>query len=179
MKTAFLILALTYGTISIAELGAALYVKGEVVNMRERPSTSAAVVAKLNRGHKLIEIQRKGDWIEVGAEGTGGKTGWIYSSLISSSPVAKTRADPVYPPFQKFMSQYYKRLNKGLFTGAEYKGDGIINVGVNAAWLSVSRGDKRWSMNILLEAWSKCESGVVSINMVSPLGKIVMSNTKR
>jgi hypothetical protein len=179
MKSIFGLLSLSLAIFAYAETGDYLYVKGDVVNMRSEPSTESNVIVKLRRGHRLIEIQKKGKWIEVGADSTGGKTGWIYASLTSTTPLHGKPDAIGYPPFSKFVDTYYNRLNKGLFTKAEYKGDGIINIHVNYKWMSVSREDKTWSMNVLLDAWSKCDRGVVSINMVSPSGKFVMSNIKR
>ena len=79
----------------LAAPGDYLYVQAEVVNMREGPSTKHPVVLMLLEGHKLLELQRQGEWVEVDTGRTGGKTGWIHSSFIGKEPtdgVTRTRA---------------------------------------------------------------------------------------
>jgi len=63
-----------------------VYVTGSVVNIREGPSTRFPVVAKVNRGRKLVELTREKDWVKIDLEETNGKTAWIHASLVSPEP---------------------------------------------------------------------------------------------
>lgn len=50
------------------------------INMRAEPSTTAAIVANVERGVVLTRITTKGDWVKVKhAQGT---EGWISKSLL-------------------------------------------------------------------------------------------------
>jgi len=95
MKYIFIFLVCMLAANVFAAPGDILHVQVEVVNMREGPSTKDPVVLMLLEGHKLLELQRIGEWIEVDAGRTGGKTGWIHSSFIgkeSTDGVTRTRA---------------------------------------------------------------------------------------
>ncbi len=64
-----------------------IYVTGSVVNVREGPSTGFPVVTKLKKGHKLVELSRDGDWVNITLEGT--MNAWIHASLVSAEPQAE------------------------------------------------------------------------------------------
>ncbi|MFQ5756551.1 MAG: SH3 domain-containing protein [Acidiferrobacterales bacterium] len=66
-----------------------IYVTGSVVNVREGPSTGFSVVTKLKKGHKLVELSREGDWVNIALEETIAKTAWIHASLVSAEPQAE------------------------------------------------------------------------------------------
>ena len=66
-----------------------IYVTGSVVNVREGPSTGFPVVTKLKKGHKLVELSREGDWVNIALEETIAKTAWIHASLVSAEPQAE------------------------------------------------------------------------------------------
>jgi uncharacterized protein YgiM (DUF1202 family) len=51
------------------------------VNLREGPSSSAAVLGVVAKGAKLPVLDRKRGWVQV-TDPAGGKTGWIYSGLL-------------------------------------------------------------------------------------------------
>ncbi len=58
-----------------------LTVSGVVVNLRKGPGTSFSIVAQVERGDKLYEFARDGQWINVEST-TSGVSGWIYRSLV-------------------------------------------------------------------------------------------------
>jgi len=93
MKYIFIFLVCMLADNVFATPGDILYVHVEVVNMREGPSTKDPVVLMLLKGHKLLEFQRIGEWVEVEAGRTSGKTGWIHSSFIGKELIGgETRA---------------------------------------------------------------------------------------
>ncbi len=58
-----------------------LVVAAEFVNLRSEPSTSAPVVARLERGTPLIASERRHNWIRA-ASADGRSEGWIHRSLL-------------------------------------------------------------------------------------------------
>lgn len=65
---------------------ATLLVREAVVNLRQGPGTTFAIVTQVERGELLIEFARDGQWVNVEAAATGA-TGWIYGRLVS--PVSR------------------------------------------------------------------------------------------
>lgn len=102
MFTKFLSAILIVAGVSLpafAAPGDALYVKGSIVNIRSGSGTDTDIVAKLNSGHKLIEIARSGDWINVSFSKAGDKSGWIRQDLVADAPTpARSSTQPVTPP---------------------------------------------------------------------------------
>jgi TPR repeat protein len=64
-------------------LGELLEVSVAKANVRSGPGTDHAILVTLKEGHRLIELDRRGNWIEVGITGRG-EIGWIYHSLVRS-----------------------------------------------------------------------------------------------
>lgn len=52
----------------------------ESINMRSEPSTTATIVAKIERGVVLTRISTKGDWVQV--KHAKGTQGWISRTLL-------------------------------------------------------------------------------------------------
>lgn len=74
--------------------GQILYVQPEITNVRGAPSTSARVVMRLERGHKLMEFERRGKWIRVLIAGTLGNEGWVHGALVATRPLGDTSPSP-------------------------------------------------------------------------------------
>ena len=60
------------------------YVTAEVLNVRENPSVSAAIVAKAKRGTEFVPSFQSGDWF--GVPMSDGSTGWIHTNFVAQSP---------------------------------------------------------------------------------------------
>jgi SH3-like domain-containing protein len=61
-----------------------LSVAAEFGNLRAEPSTSAPIVARLERGTQVVATERRSNWVR--AASTDGLTvGWIHSSLLRDS----------------------------------------------------------------------------------------------
>ena len=87
------------GGIGARAAGEVLYVKGNNVNIRSGPGTDTNVVTKLNQGHKLTVVGRKGRWYRIRIDGAAQETGWIRDDLISATPLREREATPkVKPP---------------------------------------------------------------------------------
>ncbi len=164
--------------------GDILYVHGDVVKMRAGPSTSYGIVLNLPKGHKLVEFQRKGEWVEVGADRTGGKSGWIHSSLIGKESLGGPTKAPADPKFKKFKDAF-NELNTSVkrktsitfFTKAENLGDGIVQVTATDIWLSAPQSDRESNLHTIFQLWDAAEdSGLpIAVYVVDKYGNQRMS----
>ncbi len=87
-----LLLLLTLGSASNAAPGDVLYVQASAVNVRQFPSLEAEVLTRLNRGSKVVEVRREGDWIRVRNDQPNGAEGYVHGSLLRSAPPSDDRA---------------------------------------------------------------------------------------
>lgn len=62
-----------------------LVVLKDMVNVRQRPDVDSAVLVRLNKGQRVEEIQKKGDWYEVQPLGITQVSGWIFNTLVGSA----------------------------------------------------------------------------------------------
>jgi len=115
--------------------GDILYIRGDVVNMRQGPSTKHRIVRQLPAGHKLVEIQRKGEWINVDTDGTGGHSGWVHASLVGPQLQVEATKAPGNAKFEAFKAAFNKAAARAeektgmkLFTKTEDLGGGIVQV---------------------------------------------------
>ena len=70
--------------------GETLEVQVDGLLVRDSPAQNAPVVMTLERGRKLKELRRQGNWIKVIIYGTTGRDGWVQAAevrpLVSDSP---------------------------------------------------------------------------------------------
>ena len=71
---------------SFAASGDTLYINRHTVNVRSGPSLKTTILRHLHRGHVVIELDRKGDWVKVSLSHTEPKVGWIHASLLQLVP---------------------------------------------------------------------------------------------
>lgn len=64
------------------QVGDALLVTGDGVNVRSEPNTGAGIRTQLYRGDPVTALERRGVWVRVALGGTGGLEGWIHGSLL-------------------------------------------------------------------------------------------------
>jgi len=168
----------------LAAPGDILYVHGDVVNMREGPSTTSRIVLKLQKGHKLVEFQRKGKWVEVGADRTGGKSGWIHSSLIgkqfiggSTKATANSKFEKFKAAFNELNTRIKRKTGITFFTKAEDLGDGIVQVTATDTWLSAPQSDRKSNLRTIFQLWDAAEgSGLpIAVYVVDKTGNQRMS----
>ncbi len=76
-----LMLCLGFAGATAASPGKTLFVQGDLVNIRRAPSMEAPVLFQLGRGHRLIEIERRGPWVKVDIFRFVEK-GWVHDSLV-------------------------------------------------------------------------------------------------
>lgn len=78
-------------------------IKGESVNIREKPSTRSATLWELGRGYPLQVTQRQGQWLKV--RDFESSLGWVHSPLTAKTPhmvVTARTANLRSGPGQKF-----------------------------------------------------------------------------
>lgn len=59
-------------------------VKGTTLNMRSGPGTNTQILWELKKGYPLEVVKRQNKWLQV--RDFEGDSGWVFSSLTSSSP---------------------------------------------------------------------------------------------
>lgn len=93
--------ALLFAACTAAAAGASpgdvLRTTADGVAVRERPGDEAPVVARLPKGHKLLEFRRSDEWVKVAVFGMVGRDGWVEASRVRREPrreQAPTEAPP-------------------------------------------------------------------------------------
>lgn len=184
MKFIATILGIVVAGHVFATPGDILYVHGDVVNMREGPSTTSGIVLKLQKGHKLVEFQRKEKWVEVGADRTGGKSGWIHSSLIGKQFLGGSTKAPANSKFEKFKvafnelnARIKRKTGITFFTEPEDLGDGIVQVTATDTWLGAPQSDRESNLRTIFQLWDAAEaSGLpIAVYVVDKYGNQWMS----
>ncbi len=67
-----------------------IYVGAQVANLRKNPSLTSDTIKKLKPGQRLTQVNRSGDWLQVLADGTGIRPGWVHTSLVEkTNPLPK------------------------------------------------------------------------------------------
>ncbi len=87
-----LLLFLTLGSASIAAPGDVLYVQASAVNVHQFPNLEGAVLTRLSRGSKVVEVRREGGWIRVRNYQPNSAEGYVHGSLLLSAPPSNDRA---------------------------------------------------------------------------------------
>ncbi len=170
-----------------ASPGDKLYIQKNGVNIRTGPGTNYQVLLKLNKGHELVEYSQEGDWINIGIARTGGKTGWVHSSLVTSTSSGGTTAAPAdrrYDAFVRDIEKLNDRVSPvsgfPFFTNVESLGDGIVLVTAHDRWLAAPLSDRESDLNTLFDLWSEHEASrlPIAVIIVNSRGKVVMRKAR-
>ncbi|MGD8387598.1 MAG: SH3 domain-containing protein [Desulfobacteraceae bacterium] len=128
---------------AVAIPGDIYYVQVDVANMRQGNSLDYPVIGWLKEGHKLMEIQRKGEWVEVVADWAKGQTGWIHSSIIDKNYVAGQSPTPESEKFPAFKNAFdilnqkvESTYGKKPFIEVKDLGDGVVQIKASDFWLN-------------------------------------------
>jgi TPR repeat protein len=65
-------------------LNSRLWVKVARANVRKGPAKGQELLVTLKQGDPLIELNRRGQWLQIGIPGSD-TLGWIYSTLVSTN----------------------------------------------------------------------------------------------
>jgi SH3-like domain-containing protein len=142
----------------IADTGDVLIITGEIVNVRSAPSTESEIIIKLSKDRKVIEIQRKNDWIEIHTNRKDISSGWIHKSLISSVRNTATLNDNRFKKFMQGFKEYNEitktRNGDIYFTEAKNKESGQLDLIATESWLNAEREVREESFNAVFQLWS-------------------------
>ena len=187
MKGRTSIMALSAAFLAIsqcwAESGDTLYVQKSEAAVHTGPGINHSILLKIGKGHELIELSRQGEWINVGIARTGGKDGWIHSSLVGSVSSGGATVAPADPKFDAFVRDVEKLNDKAesiagfpFFTKIENLGDGIVQLTAHDGWLSAPRSNREDNLETLFYLWSQHEgSGLpVAVYITNRMGEVVM-----
>lgn len=123
--------------------GDILYIQVNVANLRQGESLKQPVISWLKKGHKVMEIQRKGEWVEVVTDWTEGQTGWIHSSIIDKKYIAGESPTPESDKFNHFKSVFdilnqnaKSTYGKKPFLELKDLGGGVVQIVASAFWLN-------------------------------------------
>lgn len=160
---------------SHAESGDELVITENIVNLRSGPSIETEALAKLALGHKLIELQRNGEWIEVETNRQDINTGWVHQSLVAkadevSEELIKKKQANKTTRFQVF-KQRFEELNKSIeqqngiiyFSAVREQGKGNVDVIATNEWLQAGRELKQNTLSEIFKLWTD----------VNPIGRSI------
>ena len=71
------------------------YVRGDSLEIREKPSDSAPVIARYDGGESVSILSRSGDWSEVR---TANGSGWARASALASAAESKAADSAIIKP---------------------------------------------------------------------------------
>jgi hypothetical protein len=80
--------------------GDVLVPRSDLVRLYEAPTSTAPVVRELDRGHRLLEFQRDGDWIKVVVFRLVGGRGWVRSADVVAEREAREHSPAPSAPHQ-------------------------------------------------------------------------------
>ena len=168
--------------------GDSLYVQGDAVNVREQPDTKAPVVLQLDRGQLLFELQRRGDWVNVAIDGSGGQDGWVYGALVTPTAPPGDALPAADPRFERFRAGVFEMNAKAdrasgtnRFTAAGDLGDGIVRVTATEDWVALPEAERQNDMDALFDLWDVAEgTGLpIMVQVVNRDGQVVMTRARR
>ena len=64
--------------------GQIVYVQSKGAEVHAEPNRKAQVIARLRRGHKVIEFERRSGWVRIGMFDTSGRDGWVSARSVST-----------------------------------------------------------------------------------------------
>lgn len=115
------------------------------ITLREKASTSAKAVTKLNRGTKITILKTSGDWHQV--KTSAGKTGWVLKSYVSSKAPAAAPAKVTY----RYVTTPLNLREKGTTSSKSLmvlkKGEKVKLLAAGTTWSNVqaANGKKGWA----------------------------------
>jgi uncharacterized protein YgiM (DUF1202 family) len=75
-----------------------MLVVNHAANVRTEASAAAAIVSTLQRGLKVVAVEKRGNWTLVRIEDASGKTeprqGWVASSFLEAADPSGKASDP-------------------------------------------------------------------------------------
>lgn len=172
----------------MAAPGDPLFIQGDEVNIRQAPSTSAPVIMQLDHDHRLFELQRDGDWVNVSIDGAGGQDGWVHGSLVGPEGPDDALAVTDEPRIAQFRTgvlalneKAYRASGANHFTAVSDLGDGIVRVTATEAWVATEQAARQRDMDALFALWDEAEgTGLpIMVQVVDRDDQVVMTRSRR
>jgi hypothetical protein len=141
---------------------------------------------QLRLGHKLLEFDRSGEWVNVGIDRSGGKDGWIHGSLVStafpgggSTAPADVRFDRFDSAFRELNERVLTQTGVRLFTNVKNLGDGIIEVTATDVWAQAPRPEQESTLGTLFNLWEAADDTnlPIMVRVVDRWGNLIISKT--
>ncbi len=79
---AFAVFGLALATNAYGGPGQRYHVRMDGTKVYQAPSTTAPVIMQLNKGDRVLEWRRQGQWVKVSRFGAVGKDGWVRISRL-------------------------------------------------------------------------------------------------
>jgi hypothetical protein len=139
--------------------GSIIYIRSPVV-LKPFPDENSLGLEEVTSGHQLMYIQKQGDWLEVRAIGTGGKSGWITESVLAgkmSGVVVTAIENEAFRGFVSSFWEYSRSLEQSgfkPFTDVAYMGDGIIMAIATDEWLAQPREKRDRDVGSIFQLWA-------------------------
>lgn len=139
--------------------GAIIYIQAPVV-LKPFPDENSLGLEEVKSEHQLMYIQKEGDWLEVRAIGTGGRSGWIPESVLAgrtSGVVVTAIENAAFRSFVRRFWEYSRSLEEpGFrpFTEVSYMGDGIIQAIATDDWLNLPREKRDRDVGSIFQLWA-------------------------
>lgn len=155
------LLCLAAGAASaIAAVGEAWFSRGDDVNVRAAPALDAAVVMRIDKGHKVVEFGREGPWVRVRVSGGEEPFGWVHSSLLG-------RDNPAFANFKAAVEHLNgtvrAQIGKDFFTHVQDMGDGIVQVTATDLWFSGTLADRQSNLRTIFNLWDAADGTGLAI----------------
>jgi hypothetical protein len=175
--TALLLTVLAFPARVLPIPGDERYVASEFAVVREEPYGAASVVAKITHGQAVVEIERQGNWLQVGVIGTG-ITGWVHLSFLTEPNDAQRRAHPLIPAMRRFQPVFdaFNDMNapdgETPFLSASDRGNGVLLVTASLKWWSRPVARKQNDLMSLYQMWQVANEYLpVTVLITDPQGK--------
>ena len=171
---------------SFAGPGDVLYLNGNDVLVRQGASPEHAVVMTLDRGQRLTELERQGQWVRVRVEQAGEPEGWVHTFFTQTTPLVHPtapRQDKPLGPFRQDVEDFNeaaRRLSGAtFFTGVKPIGESSVELTASEEWLSLRPSERDQMLDQLHRLWSgyNAGDGQVSVYVINPRGQRVMQRT--
>lgn len=169
--------------------GDTMVITGNVVNLRQGPSTSYPVLMKLRKNQKIIEIQRAEDWVEIDTGRKDISSGWIYARLLKKTVDNQdtdgseygATTDPLFGLFKLAFAELNEKLlkqsGKSYFSSVDNPGNRIVRLTASDAWFNTPRPERNAILEEIFLIWcAAVGDGIpVTVEIVDKEGNKLMS----
>jgi len=172
-----------------AAAGDRLQVIPYLVNVRSAPSGEGSVLIKLAEGRSVVEIRRRGNWVQVETGHEDAPAGWIHADLLQEAKrengteenQKRREVEALFDLFKQALAEYNTRKKREAgypyFTDPEYAGDGKITVTGSRYWLRLPMEQRMEHLSEVFEIWAAAvgEGPAITVNVKGRNGEKQMT----